>query len=422
MRATTNTAGAVSAVDQTGKTGTSVISVTGTPYDTAYVKVLFDTGGVVGTAGIKFRVSLDAGRSYGPQYALGAAATFAIPGTGITLNFSLSGTGTIVAGDYVRFKTTEPLANTAGVQACLAAIQASSYGAVGWGSTHILGKWGGTDATAIQGFLETMKTSAKIFTRAIIGVDDASPGAVWGGTGETEAAWMTRIMADFSAVDAKRINACAGHYNMPGQIPIGGVLPLYRRPLSWAAAARISGIPPQRHAGRVRDGSLQQIAVSPTTDPTDGFVYHDERNNPGLDDARFTTAQTRAKKGAAFYIKNPRLMAAPGSVFWLHPLGAVMDVACDVLTDVGQDDINDDLRLTKTGQLDPKEAATISASQTRALEQNMVNAKMLSYASAVADPDWNVRDTSKVKVHATIGARGYVLEEDIEIGFGSAGA
>jgi hypothetical protein len=419
MRATTNTAGAVSTVDSTLKTGTSAVTVTGTPYDTTYVKVIFDVGGTIAAAGIKFRVSLDGGRSYGPQIALGAPVTYVIPGTGVTLNFAA---GTIVAGDVIRFRTTEPLPNTAGVQACLAAIQASAYGAAGWGTTHILGPWAGTDVTSINGFLETMKTSAKIFTRAIVNVRDASPPTVYGGTGESEAAWMTAIMADCSAVDAKRMDVCAGHYNMSGQIPLQGVLPKYRRPFSYALAARMSGIPPQRHAGRVRDGALGQINVDPTNDPTDGFVYHDERNNPGLDDARFSTAMTRVKKGAAFYVKNPRLMAAAGSVFWLHPLGAVMDIACDVLTDVGQDDINDDLRLTPTGQLDPREAANISASQTRALEQNMVNAKMLSYGYSVADPDWNVRDTSKVKVRATIGARGYVLEEDIEIGFGSAGA
>lgn len=417
MRATTNTAGVVSAVDSSGKTGSSAVTVTGTPTDSAYVRFQVDVGGTLGSPGIKGRVSYDAGRSYGPQYSLNAAMTLVLPGLGVTLNF---GAGTLVAGDFVRFKTTEALPNTAGIQACLAAIQAGPYGASGWGSAHILHPWIGADATAINGFAEAMKT-AKLFTRLIIGTRDASPPNAWGGTGESEATWMNAIMLDYSGVDAKRVDACAGHYNMPGQLQVGGVLPRYRRPLSWAVAARIAGIAPQRHAGRVRDGSLDQIAVDATNDPQDGFVYHDERNNPGLDDARFTSAQTRAKKGAVYYVKNPRLMAATGSVFWLHPFGAVMDVACDILTDVGQDEINDDVLTTKSGTIDPIEGKTIGMSLSRALEQKMTAANMISSATVVVDPDYNVRDNSKVKVKATIDRKGYILEMDIEIGFGTAG-
>ncbi len=415
VKTPSNTAGAAGTVTSTALGGTSVVTVTGTPNDSYLIKLLIVTGGTIAAAGIRFQISLDAGRTYGPVYSLGTATTFAIPNTGVTLNFAA---GTLAAGASYTVSTTEPLWNAAGVQAALNALQQSQYALVGWGSLHVVGPMSGANAATLQTYLATL-AGGKIYTAAMTNARDLAMPAAWGGAGETEAAWTTSLLADFAANATDRVLVSAGHYNVQSPIPNpAGGAPKYRRPLSWALAARQVQIPPQRHAGRVLDGALSDIVVDPTVDPADGFVYHDERLNPGFDAARFCAARTRIKR-QGFYIANPNLMSGTGSVYTLLPLRNVMDIACGIVTEVGQRDINEDVRLNKNGTIFENEARAIEGQMFEALKDQMIAVNMISDATVVVDRDVNVRTTSKVKVTVTIFARGYVLELDIVIGFGS---
>jgi hypothetical protein len=274
----------------------------------------------------------------------------------------------------------------------------------------------GADASTIQTYLDTLATSY-VFTRAILTARDAKIPVAWGGAAETEATWTAAIVADYAAVSAKRICAVGGHYNQPSgvaNVTVGA--PRYRRPLAWALAARQIAIPPQRHAGRVRDGALSNVIVDSTNDPTDGFVYHDERINSGLDVARFASARTRVGL-PGFYVNNPNLMSPAGSVFSILPLGNVMDVACNVVHQVGQQSIDADVRLNPTGTIYENEARTIEADLKGALQSTMISKSMISSATVAVDRTANVGSTSIVPVNVSIVARGYVLEEDITIGF-----
>jgi hypothetical protein len=415
VKATSNTVGTSTAVTSAAA-GTSVCTVSvATANDTYDVKMLITTGGTIAATGIRFKISLDAGRSYGPEISLGTAVTYVIPQTGLTLAFAA---GTMTAGGTHTFSTTEPLWNTAGVQACLNALQASQYAVTGWGSMHIVGPCSGANASTIQGYIETLATG-KIFTRAMVSARDAIKPVAWGGAGETEAVWTTAVLADFAAVSAKRLCVGVGHYNMPSAIPNNGVAYRYRRPLAWSLAARQVQIPPQRHAGRVKDGSLQEVIIDPTSDPSDGFVYHDERINPGYDGAKFASARTRLKK-KGFFIANPNLMSDTGSVFTLLPLGNVMDIACGIVNEVGTQDINEDIRLNKNGTITENEAIAIERRLLGALNDNMVAKNMLSAATVVVDRSNNIATTSNVNVAVTIYARGYILQETVVVGFGTS--
>lgn len=399
-------------VNQQGS-GTSEVTVTGTPKDEYYIKFLVTTGGTVGVDGIKFRISLDAGRNYGPILSLGTAVSYAIPGTGVTLQFS---TGTFVANDYATIGCIAPESDAAGVLACLTALKNSPYAITGWGSMHLTGTFTGADASTIDTALSSLATGF-IFTRAIIAARDASPPAIYGGTGESETAWITALQTSFSATQAKRICANAGHYNMPSAFPnSAGGSPRYRRPLSYALAARQVTIPPQRHAGRVRDGSLSNIVVDPTLDPADGFIYHDERLQSGLDSARFCSARTRIGL-PGFYIVNPNLMSQVGSVFTLLPLGNVMDVACGIVHQIGQQEINSDIRLNKNGTIYENEALAIEQTIYGNIKSSMIDTSMISSATVAVDRTNNILATSIVKITVTIVARGYILEEQVSIGY-----
>jgi len=396
-------------------TGTSEMYATGTAKSTHYGKLLIVSGGTIGTTGITFKVSLDAGRNYGPTFSLGTASTYVISETGITMNFTA---GTLVAGDYVTWGTAGPLTDTAGVVACLTALKASSYGITGWGSFHIAQYFSQTDITTINTAINNLAGTDYIYTRVMVPSRDASPPAIYGGTGESKATWIASIQGDFSAADCKRSCVNAGYYNMPSAFPnqTAGA-PSYRRPLSWALAAREVVIPPQRHAGRVRDGALANVVLSPNTDSSDGFVYYDDRvDGSALNTARFCSARTRVGL-PGLYIANPNLMSAIGSVFTMLPLGNVMDVACGIVHQVGQQDINSDIRLNANGTIYENEALAIESQLKGNLYALMVATNMISSATVVVNRTWNVAATSIVKVAVTIVARGYVLEEQIDIGY-----
>ena len=94
----------------------------GTPLDAFDVRVDVTTAGAslaVLTATVK--VSLDGGRSYGPNVQIPASGVYAIPNTGLTVTF---GSGTLVVGDSFRVKTSAPLWDASGLATALAALSA----------------------------------------------------------------------------------------------------------------------------------------------------------------------------------------------------------------------------------------------------------------------------------------------------------
>lgn len=412
IRAATVGAGSQSAVTKVG-TGTSVVTTTGTSLDDLYVIFKVVTGATIGVAGATYQVSLDAGRIYGPVFALGTANTLALTGTGVSLAF---GAGTLVAGDTYQFRGNAPTTDTAGVIAALNALAASQFVASGWGSLHITGIWTGANAQTINNTLETL-ANGFIYTVVMLSARDASPAAAWGGTGETEATWIAALATDYSAESAKRLCANAGWYNMPSAFnsPFGGN-PRYRRPLSWALAARHVTIPPQRHEGRVSDGALANIVIDPTLDPSDGFIYHDERQNAGLTVARFCAARTRIKL-TGFFIDSPKLMSPIGSVFTILPLRDVMDIACSIVQQTGQQDINSDILVNDNGTIRDDEAKGLEANFRNAININMTSLGMISGSVTSVDRSNNVLAQSQVNVNVTITPKGYILSEVITIGF-----
>jgi hypothetical protein len=166
----------------------------------------------------------------------------------------------------------------------------------------------------------------------------------------------------------------------------------------------------------VRDGALANVVIDPTTDPIDGFVYHDERLNPSLDGARFASARTRVGL-PGFYNVNPNLLSPLGSVFTILPLGNVMDVACSIVHQVGQQEINSDIRLNANGTIFENEALAIETEILGAINAQMTATSEISSATVTVDRTNNVLATSIVKIAVTIVARGYILEEDVTIGF-----
>lgn len=386
---------------------TSAVTVASTGdgiVDTFYVMVQCATGGTIGTNGIQIQVSLDAGRSFGASINLGLAVNYIIPNTGLRLEF---GAGIMVAGDYWRFSTTGPKGNDAGIQAAVAALLASQYAVAGWGSMHLVGESSATTVTNVQSYIQSA-TSQYVYTRIISESRDALAPTAWGGSGETEVTWMASLATAFSATSAKRVCVGAGYYNTPTVLPnpVAGT-PSYRRPLSWSDSVRRVNVAPQRKGGAVSDGALSTIVVNPVTDPGDGFIYHDERVNPGLDAARFMTAITWPKY-QGFYICHENLMSPTGSQFTELVLGNVIDVACDIGYATAVQEIGDDLRLTASGSLLSQDATVLQNRIDQALSINMTNVSMVSDAYSSVSQTENVRSTHNIPIAITVNPKGYV--------------
>ena len=435
------TKGSAFAVQSTvpgGSTSAVTVTLDGTngAWDTYFVKVRCLTGGTIGmtNSGIVIQTSLDAGRNWGAPINLGAQNSLylgngslgapAIGGTGVQLNF---GAGALVAGDYWQFGTVGPQGNGAGYVAALAAFQASQYGVAGVGSEHMVGDLmhggsGTSDIVSVQGQLQA-GVAIYEFQRAIVELRDALTPAAWGGSGETEATWIQALSTAVSGLTAEqRICADGGYYNMPSAYanPAGG-LPAYRRPLAWAHAVRRTQIPLQRRAGRVKDGPYAQILVNPASDPSDGFVYHDERVNPGLNAARIASAMTWPKKGAGFFQCQEPLLSQPGSQFVELAIGNVLDAACDIGYAAGVEEISDDLTTQQNGTLDPVALNTFQGEIQGALNEGMVQTPLVSSVSAVVSPTQNVLATGIIPVTITVTPKAYAnqISETISLNQGA---
>jgi hypothetical protein len=418
------TAYAVQATASGTTTLTTTLDSTNGCWDQYFVMVKCSTAGTVGNAGPYIQVSLDAGRNFGSPIAVPTTGQYIIPNTGIQLNFTTA--NTMVFGDYWKFGTVAPTGNTAGYSAALTALQNSAYAQAGFGGTHIVEIVNGATATTLQGYLGGSPdgtgglASNYVYTRCQVDVRDALAPTAWGGSGETEATWMTSIETDFSATTAVRVSAAVGYYNMPSAYPNPAAgTPSYRRCLSWAIDPRLAAIPTQRMPGRVSDGALGAIVVNPTTDPTDGFIYHNEAANPGLTAARFSAATTYIGK-QGFFSQLANLMCPAGSVYQWIARGAVMDVGSFVTYQEAIEWIEDDVRLLPNGTLYPADRLAAQNQILQGINANMTNVGMLSPGSVVTiDPNANVGATNTVPITVSLAGKGYVLKETIGIGFAS---
>jgi hypothetical protein len=434
---TQGTANAVTTTVPNGSTSVVTVSVDATygAWDKLYVKARCLVTGTIGTApGPTVQVSLDGGKNWGAPISLVAANALYLGtgsltnrqpgGTGVQLNFGagvLNGpTGQTY--DTWQFATNPPLWNDAGVDAALAAFFASQYAVEGVGSMHIVGVCGAGDISNIQTALQT-GTNGYVYTRAIVELRDALDPVAWGGSGETEATWMAALATVVAGEAAQpRISADGGYYNTPSPyVNAAGGSPAYRRPLAWAHAVRRTQIPLQRRAGRVKDGPYSTIVVNAASDPTDGFIYHDERITPGLNAARIGSALTWPKKGAGFFQCQEPLLSAPGSQFTELAIGNVLDAACDIGYASGVEEVSDDLLTQSNGTLDPVALNKFQGSIQTDLNEGMVQTPLVSKVTAIVSPTQNVNATGVIPVTISVLPRGYAnaITETVTLSNGS---
>ena len=417
----------------TGVVTATLDSVNGA-WDDYFFLVRCSVAGTVGTgAGPSVQISVDAGRNWGPAISFGTASpkAIAVTNTGVTIHFT--GADPMAVGDAWAFGTIGPTISVASFNTALQALAGSQYGTVGWGSTflpanttaseaaHSFPGCGfiGSDITTLQTYANSLD-AIETPTALIVAARDASPPATWSGTGESDATWYGSVAGDVGAVTALNVMAVAGNYNMPSAMPSNAIYgtPSPRRPASWALAARTVAIgqTPQVMQSRVSDGSLNQIALNPASDPLDGFVYHNDGSNGPLDTARICALRTRRRGG--LYVSHPNMLAPLGSSFNWWPKVAVINVAWYLANQEAENFIDSDLRVNPNGTLYINDVLHLQTVIGNAMDSVLVGQGMVSGpTSVVVNQSANVAATSKVPITITVYGRGYVDEFDILLGF-----
>ncbi len=167
-----DTAGMIGSQDETGVTGTCVITVAaGSDGVMAEVEgeIVVTRGGTIGTDQIEFTLSLDGGRST-KKVRLGTANSYTVPYVGIVLNFAA---GTLIADDTFTFRTIAPKWASADLATARTALAAQSKLTRTWLVVGDLAD--ATEAGYVTTQVNAYETSNDRFTLARCSVKDRLP-------------------------------------------------------------------------------------------------------------------------------------------------------------------------------------------------------------------------------------------------------
>jgi hypothetical protein len=396
IRSNASVAGVHGNLDVSGVAGTSVVTLTGTPTDDVEPRFKVVTPGTVGVAGITFQWSLDNGRNWSQIAALGTANTFAIPGSGMTLNFA---DGTLAAGDQVYARSTGP---QWGTQDLSDAVDALRNSAQAW---EILEPVGAIDANAF----DTLET--KFAAMATAGKYRA-----WSGNtrmpnvGETEAQYLAALNTIFASKASTHGELSAGAHKILSSVT-GRIV---RRPISFTIAALESSVSEEVNIADVSRGPLAGVAISDANGNPD---EHDESIFPGLDDARFLTLRTIDGLNGV-YVNRPRLFSSVGSDFSIMPYRRVMNIGHAALRLYFMNRLNKPILVSKkTGYILESEALEIESGARSVMRSTLLAKPKASDINFVLSRTDNLLSTKTLNGIASIIPLAYPEFINLAIGF-----
>lgn len=285
-------------------TGTSVVTIDGSPPDDYDLVLWFPVGGTVGTPGIQYRLSWDGGINFDKAAPLGSAT--AITGNGVTFHLA---TGTVVSGDTHTLHATAPQWSDSDLGA---AIDVLGRSRIAWELLNVVGPMAPSTFDLVDTKITALEEAGK--PRGWIGhVRMPNPG-------ETHAEYQTALTSPWANKATLTGSLCAGD----GQLISGVSGRSYRRPLSYAYGALTGGVSEEVNVADVGVGQLKGFSI---TDANGNPIAHDESLYPGLDDLRFVTAKTWGDAYEGVYINRPRIFAPSGSDFQIMPRVRVMAIA-----------------------------------------------------------------------------------------------
>jgi outer membrane lipoprotein SlyB len=383
-------------------TGTSVVTVTGTPADDFEIFVAITKAGptgelAVGTEGIELQWSRDNGRTMSAITALGTALEFEIPGSGVTLVFAV---GTLVTGDTIYVSCTAAQWNATELADAMAPLAASQ---IDWSILSVVGDLTASDATAIDG--------------RFAGYAAAGQFRMWIGNariptvGESDAAYQAVLAGAWGNVALEYGSVCAGAELLSSSVSAE----VFLRPISLMFAPWLA------HLSEEIDASALNLGPVPGTiyDENGNLVprCHDETINPGLDDLRFTCLRSW-NSYAGTYVNNPRMLSVQGSDFKYCQARRVINIAAAVLQRYFDWRLSVPVAIdTKTGKILEEEAAEMDKGATAAMAAALTAKPKASGVKCVVSRDDNILATELIHVTARVVPLGYPKAIDIDLAF-----
>lgn len=386
-KATSASAGAAGSVTHTG-TGLSVLTTTGSaPLDSYQVQALIVQGGTNPAGGaVTFKYSLDGGRTFSGETALPTSGVYAIPGSGVTLNFSAA---SLVAGDLYAFSTTGPTYDNTALAAALDALLADESE---WFAVWAVGvPADGTTAAALYGTLDSKLLTAESayrFAGALLSLND-----------DTDTNLKT-VLQGLSV--SKRVGPVAGFHELTSVVSTNQ----FKRELAYSAAARLAAIDAAVDVGEVAQGPLP-LVVS---------LDRDERKTPNLDQYGATTARTHLGL-AGFYLTNGRINAGPTSDFQFWQYRRLMDIAARAVRIAELQLLNKSFRVNADGTIFEADARSAENVLDSALREVTVRRQRASDCSVSIDRTINMLSTQTLKVKYRVLPLAYAKFIEGEIGF-----
>lgn len=332
--------------------GTLTVTASGTPLETVRGRVEFLNAGTVGVDGGQYRVSLDNGATWQPTASLGEDDFIIVQDhrrdydgsyttTGVTLD--LTATETFTATTVITFRTTGPKVAIADVITAIGVAATSSFKTRGWRLFHIVGEYTRAEMAQIQTTLNSLQSS-KIWNYAVMQFRDKRPS-------ETEANWLSDIVADRALLDANRVAPCAG-YARSFTCPITGRLD--RRPAAWLDVVRRLCVGVNIESGRYKDGPLGsevngkvggEGSSGDVTLYEDGErVEYDADADATLANARITVLRTFKNGGLGTYVNGSRMGTGSASKFTRTRDRELMDEGARALANEGFRQLLDNVR------------------------------------------------------------------------------
>lgn len=395
VKVATDTPGDASAVTPGGSNvGTSVLTLTGDPFD-AYDAII--TCVKAGTPGSNpeptFTISLDGGQTVSKAITMPANRIYAgeAASTGLTLNFTAAA---MAAGDTYTFTTTPPLWAAADVATAIDTFRATTKeAALGYVVGACTKAEADTITTAVNAY-----DDAHRYVRFILEARDFD--------GDTEAQWMTSISNDFQTFQSDRVSVAAG----PALIPSALTQIQYRRNIGQLAIVRAGMVSVGTDLARVKNGALLPNANGQPI----SVVYHDESLAEGLNDNRFMTVRSfRGKIG--YYITNPLVMCGPGSDYELLQFGRVVDEVCRISDLFFTEELSEGVQVNEKGFIRATIANTLESGNNSACNAAVVNTSDATKVVTTVSRTDNIIADKTLSVSVDVTPLGYIKTAAITV-------
>lgn len=301
--------------------------ISGTPIDAYNGKVVFEVGGTVADPNnvIRYKVSLDGGKTYAPSKRLGAAAlTFVIMdyndvSTGLTV--TVDSGDNIAAGAVLVFRTTAPQPLVSEIPDAIAELRNKEGNSTiyGWEFVWLYRDSVRTDMAAVASALDTIQAAGP------------NQGFRWA-IGHTRLHhenqviedWGAALVVNFDPLEDTRLAVAAGGSLVT--CPVTGRHD--RRPATLPVVARLIERSEEEDPGKKEVGPLP--ADVDILDDSGNAIEYDARTDSTLHDARFVTLRTYFQEPGVFCTRG-NIFCAPGAAYSRIPIRRIDNIFAETV-------------------------------------------------------------------------------------------